>query len=75
MRQSIKNRYSKCTRRNSVLQLGFRRLSLGSNSSAMVEKVMLGGQKESCRLPVLECLEFTSDWMLSELLRGQEGVD
>lgn len=60
VRQSIKNRYSKCTQRNLLLQPGFRRLSLGSNSSAMVEKVMLGGRKESCWLPVLKCLESTS---------------
>lgn len=59
MRQSIENRYSEHTQRNLVLQMGFRRMSLGNNLSAMVEKVMLDGQKESSGLPVLECLKLT----------------
>lgn len=45
--------------RNLVLQTGFRRMKLGNNLSAVVEKVMLGGQKESSGLPVLECLKLT----------------
>lgn len=59
MRQSIENRYLKCTQRNLVLQPVFKRVSLGNNLSAMVEKVMLGGWKESSGLPVLECLKPT----------------
>lgn len=34
-------------------------MKLGNNLSAVVEKVMLGGQKESSGLPVLECLKLT----------------